>query len=75
MGTKTKKIQAAGKFGAGYGTRVRKRYNVIESGQRVRQISPFYSKGKAKRIAPGIWKCMKTGKIFAGPAYTLNSKE
>ncbi|OGZ70439.1 MAG: hypothetical protein A2904_00545 [Candidatus Staskawiczbacteria bacterium RIFCSPLOWO2_01_FULL_33_9] len=74
MGAKKKKIGSAGKFGAGYGTRVRKNYNKIEEFQRVRQISPFYSKGRVKRIAAGIWKCMKTGKIFAGPAYYLEQK-
>jgi len=75
MGSKTKKVKAAGKFGAGYGTNVRKNFNAIESKQRKRQISPFYSKGKAKRIASGIWKDVKTGKIFAGPAYSLLTKQ
>ena len=71
MGSKTKKIGAMGKFGAGYGTNVRKNYNAIDSTQRKRQASPFYAKAKAKRIASGIWRCEKTGKIFAGPAYSL----
>ena len=71
MASKTKKIKSAGKFGAGYGIRVRKEYNKIEEKQRQRQISPFYAKARAKRISAGIWKCMKTGKIFAGPAYSL----
>jgi len=75
MGAKTKKIKAAGKFGAGYGVRVRSRYNAIESLQRKKQKSPFNSKGRAKRIAAGIWKDLKTGKVFAGPAYTLLEKE
>lgn len=75
MGTKTKKIKAAGKFGAGYGTRVRKNYNAIEELQRKRQISPFYPKGKVKRISAGIWKCIKTGRIFAGHAYYLEAKK
>ena len=74
MGAKTKKIQSAVKFGAGYGIRVRKNYNKIEDLQRKRQISPFYEKARAKRIAAGIWKCLKTGKIFAGPAYYLEKK-
>jgi len=73
--TKTKKTKAFGKFGAGYGTKVKGEYNIIEAEQRKRQISPFYSKAKAKRIAAGIWKCLKTGKIFAGNAYYLESKE
>ncbi len=74
MGSKTKKIKAAGKFRTGFGTRSRKEYNKIEELQRKRQISPFYAKARAKRIAAGIWKCMKTGRIFAGPAYVLDKK-
>ena len=75
MASKTKKIKAAGKFGAGYGTRVRNEYNAIEFHQRKRQISPFYAKARVKRIAAGIWKCLKTGKVFAGPAYVLNQSK
>ncbi len=74
MGSKTKKIQSFGKYGAGFGTRVRKRYNKIERTQRKDQPSPFVEGGKAKRIAVGIWKCLKTGKIFAGPAYSLRKE-
>jgi ribosomal protein L37AE/L43A len=72
MGAKTKKIKAAGRFSGGIGIRARNSFNAIEANQRVRQVSPYYAKGKAKRIAAGIWKDIKTGKIFAGPAYTLN---
>lgn len=75
MGAKKKKIKAAGKFGAGYGKNVRDRFNAVESLQRKKQPSPYSSKGKAKRIAPGIWKDMKTGKIFAGHAYHLIEKK
>ena len=74
MGRKTKKIKSAGRFGAGYGTNVRKKINIIESAQRKKQHSPF-CKGTAKRIAAGIWKCKKTGKIFAGPAYSLPKEQ
>lgn len=74
MGAKTKKIHAAGKYGVGYGTRVRKAYNKIELLQRKRQQSPFHKKGKAVRISAGIWKCVRTGKVFAGPAYYLETK-
>ena len=74
MGSKTKKIRHAGKFGAGYGTRVRNSYNKIEDLQRGRQQSPFYEKARAKRIAAGIWKCLKTGRVFAGNAYYLDKK-
>ena len=74
MTSKTKKIKAAGKFSGGIGTRARKNFNKIEVKQRKRQISPYYEKARAKRLAAGIWKCMKTGRIFAGPAYTLEEK-
>lgn len=74
MAAKKKKIKAFGKFGAGYGTRVRKKYNEIESQQRKTQKSPFHPKGRAKRIAAGIWVCLKTGKKFAGDAYYLENK-
>jgi large subunit ribosomal protein L37Ae len=75
MARKTKKIKAFGKFGTGYGVNVRAKYNKVESSQRQSQPSPFHPTGKAKRIAAGIWKCKKTGKIFAGPAYFLEEKK
>ena len=75
MAAKKKKIGAAGKFGAGYGINVRKNYNAIEVHQRKRQVSPFYSKARAVRLAKGIWKCKKTGKVFAGPAYYLEAQQ
>ncbi len=74
MGAKKKKIKAAGKFRTGFGVRVRNKYNVIEDLQRKFQPSPFHPKGRAKRIAAGIWKCLKTGKIFAGHAYYLRKE-
>jgi large subunit ribosomal protein L37Ae len=75
MTAKTKKIKSSGKFGAGFGTRVRKNYNKIEIIQRKRQNSPFYPKSQAKRIAAGIWKCLKTGRVFAGPAYFIKEQK
>lgn len=74
MGAKTKKIKYAGKFGVRSGTSTRKEFNAIESNQRKVQKSPFHPTGKAVRIAAGIWKCVRTGKIFAGPAYYLENK-
>jgi ribosomal protein L37AE/L43A len=75
MASKRKKIKAFGKFNAGYGRNVRNRYNAIESQQRKSQQSPFHPTGRAKRIAAGIWKCLKTGKVFAGPAYHLEEQK
>lgn len=75
MGSKTKKLKAAGRIHSKCGTRPRKNFNAIEALQRRKQVSPFYAKGKAKRIAAGIWRCKKTGKIFAGPAYSLEENK
>ena len=72
MASKTKKIKAAGKFGAGIGRRARANYNKIELTQRKKQKSPYHPTGRVKRISAGIWKCLKTGKVFAGPAYSVN---
>lgn len=75
MARKTKKIKAAGRFRTGFGVNVRDRLNAVESIQRKRQKSPFHPRGKVKRLSAGIWKCEKTGKIFAGPAYYLEHKK
>jgi len=75
MAAKKKKIGAAGKFGAGFGRRPRNKFNKIESQQRRVQPSPFHPTGRAKRLAAGIWKCLKTGKIFAGHAYYLEERK
>jgi len=69
MPAKKKKIKASGRFGAGYGTRVRKKLNEIEAIQRKRQACPHCGKLGVKRESAGIWHCKKCGKRFAGPAY------
>jgi len=71
MAAKKKKIKAAGRFGSGYGTRVRKKLNEIEAFQRKKQKCPYCLKPGVKRQAVGIWTCNKCNKKFTGPAYTL----
>ncbi|MCH7568215.1 MAG: 50S ribosomal protein L37ae [Nanoarchaeota archaeon] len=71
MAAKKKKIKASGRFGSGYGMRVRKKLNKIEFLQRKKQICPYCSKAGVKRKAAGIWHCRKCNKKFAGPAYVL----
>ncbi len=71
---KTKKIRHAGRFGAGYGTRVRNKLNSIEQFQRKKQICPHCSRTGIKRVAAGIWHCTKCDKRFAGPAYFLQKQ-
>jgi len=72
MAAKKKKIQASGRFGSGYGTRVRKKINEIEAAQRKKQICPLCSKPGVKRQSAGIWSCRKCNKKFTGPAYVLS---
>ena len=73
MPSKSKKSKSAGRFGARYGKRVRDRLVQVESKQRIKQQSPFHPKGTAKRLAAGIWKCSRTGKVFADNAYALEN--
>lgn len=73
MASGTKKVKASGRFGAGYGTRVRKKLNAVESLQRKKQKCPYCEKLGVKRVSSGIWNCSKCGKRFASKAYVLNS--
>ena len=74
MAAKKKKIKYAGSLNPGYGRKPKMNFNKIEAQQRKKQKSPFHPTGRAKRIAAGIWKCIKTGKVFAGPAYALKNE-
>ncbi|MEM4719588.1 MAG: 50S ribosomal protein L37ae [Candidatus Pacearchaeota archaeon] len=71
MGAKTKKVKAAGRFGAGYG-KPKERLIIIESKQRKKQKCPFCN-GTAKRIFFGVWSCKKCQKRFTGNSYFLES--
>ena len=72
---KTKKVKAAGRFGARYGRSVRRKIAEIESIQRKKQTCLFCN-GVAKRLSKGIWQCKKCKKKFASHTYHLNkSKE
>jgi large subunit ribosomal protein L37Ae len=73
MTTKLKKSKSAGRFGARYGKKVRARLVNVEVKQRQKQKSPFHPNSTAKRIASGIWKCSKTGKVFANNTYYLEN--
>jgi len=74
MPNKSKKTKSAGRFGARYGKRTRDRLVKVESKQRIKQKSPFHPRGTAKRLSAGIWKCSKTGKVFADNAYALDEE-
>jgi len=72
MPTKLKKTKSAGRFGARYGTRVRRKLVGVETKQRKKQKCPFCDKMGVKRLANGIWKCAKCNKKFAGGTYYLD---
>lgn len=74
MGSKTKKIKAAGRFGSRAGMRVRNRLNALEALQRKKQFCPHCSKRGAKRLSAGIWYCARCKRTFAGSAYMLQAQ-
>ena len=71
---KTKKVGAAGRFGARYGRKVRTKIAGIEAVQRKKQTCIFCD-GVAKRLSKGIWQCKKCDKKFAEHTYFLPKKE
>jgi len=68
---KTRKVKSAGRFRAGYGTRVKVRIAEIESKQKKKQTCPYCKKQALKRLSKGIWKCKKCNKKFSSGAYYL----
>ena len=68
---RTKKVKSAGKYGAGYGTRVRTKLLEVDTKQRKKQTCPFCNKKSIKRKSAGIWTCKNCDKTFAGGAYYL----
>ena len=69
MTKRTKKVGVTGRFGARYGSTIRKRVKAIEEKSRSLHKCPRCQSIKVKRIAVGIWYCRKCGLKFAGGAY------
>ncbi len=67
----TKKAGSAGRFGARYGSKIRKQVSKIEKVQKARQDCPVCRIGKIKRLSKGIYTCKKCNAKIAGRAYTL----
>jgi len=66
---KTKKIGPAGRFGARYGLKIRKKIIEIETIQRAKHKCPNCLKLRLKRLSAGIWMCSSCGLKIAGKAY------
>ncbi len=70
MGRRTKVVGIAARFGARYGSSLRKKWRKIMERRYSEFACPFCgAKTKMKRISAGIWQCPKCEKVFAGGAY------
>lgn len=59
------------RFGARYGTRTKKKFAQIELQHRGKHKCPSCNKTSVKRIAVGIWHCLKCKIKFTGKAYSI----
>ena len=71
---KTKKVGITGKFGARYGSNVRKKYKLIVEKMKGEIKCPkCVTKGSVHRLSVGIWHCKKCGAKFTGGAYYIET--
>ncbi len=80
MARRTKKIGIAGKFGARYGVKIRRRIKDIDSQRAVALNCPKCQHASLHRRDTGIWNCRHCDHTFAGGAYaprvtTVDDKE
>ena len=73
MAKRTKKAGPAGRLGARYGVRVRRRIAEIESQGRGRHECPKCKSKAVSRTATGIWTCRHCGSKMASSAYNLTT--
>ena len=69
MAKRTKKVLVTGNLGARYGSGIRKRVLWLEKTRREVYRCEKCTSTNIKRVASGIWVCMKCGNKFAGSAY------
>jgi large subunit ribosomal protein L37Ae len=65
----TKKVGTAGRFGARYGVRIRKRLLRVENKAKEPYACPFCGFSRTKREAAGLFVCRKCNAKFTGGAY------
>lgn len=68
MGRKIK-AGSAGRFGARYGLKLRKRVASVEGVSRQKQRCPYCLRYTVKKLSYGIYECSKCDSKFAGRAY------
>ncbi|MEM1541497.1 MAG: 50S ribosomal protein L37ae [Ignisphaera sp.] len=68
---RTKSIGIAGRFGARYGSSLRKKWReIMERRYNVYQCPYCSNNVVMERLAFGIWQCPKCKTVWAGAAYT-----
>ncbi len=75
MGKRTKKVGITGRFGARYGSTIRKRVRKIEERMKQPHKCPQCRTKAVRRISVGIWKCRKCDYTFSGGAYVPETSE
>ena len=68
----TLKLGSTKRFGARYGTKIRKQVAKVEARQNAKTLCPICKLSKIKRIASGIYICNKCNNKMTGKAYTLD---
>lgn len=71
---KTKKVGSTGRFGAKYGRKIKIRVRDIEVISKSRHPCPKCHAQNVKRVASGIWSCLRCSAKFAGGAYAPAQK-
>lgn len=69
-----KKFSSGKRFGSRYGARLRHKVALIENESKKLHKCPACHAEKAKRMAVGIWKCIKCNAVFTSKAYTVSKK-
>lgn len=75
MGGNTKKVGITGRFGARYGSTVRKRVRKVEERMKQPHKCPRCLTKAVHRLAVGIWQCRKCNLKFSGGAYMPETAE
>lgn len=74
MSKRTKKVGPAGRLGARYGVRIRKRIADVEVESKGRHDCPKCKARALVRTANGIWECRKCGAKMASSSYMPTPK-
>ncbi|NVM27635.1 MAG: 50S ribosomal protein L37ae [Candidatus Helarchaeota archaeon] len=75
MGKRTKKVGITGRYGARYGSTIRKRVKKIEERMKQPHGCPQCRTKAVRRVSVGIWKCKKCNYTFSGGAYIPQTSE